>query len=103
MFAPETRCRKPEEEGRNYKAMAGRRWLALVELSGHRCSRETLCPMLGDHTWPLTALVVPDCDDLHSDLLTLHHYRPLAVHLGLYRMTRALAKRYWWEGMCHDC
>ena len=47
-------CRKPEEERRNYKAMASRRWLALVELSGHSCSREALCPMLGDHTWPLT-------------------------------------------------
>ena len=47
--------------------------------------------------------MVPDCDDLRSDLLTLHHDSPLAGHLGLYRMTRALAKRYWWKGMYHDC
>ena len=54
-------CRKPEEERRNYKAKASRRWLALVELSGHRCSREALCPMLGDHTWPLTGQVSVRC------------------------------------------
>ena len=41
------------------------------------------------------ALVVPDYDDLRSDLLTMHHDSPLAGHLGLYRMMRALAKHYW--------
>ena len=49
------------------------------------------------------ALVVPDIDDLRSDLLTLHHDKPLAGHLGLYRMTWALAKFYWWKGMYHYC
>ena len=33
----------------------------------------------------------------------MHHDNPLAGHLGLYRMTRALAKRYWWKGMYHEC
>ena len=41
------------------------------------------------------ALVVPDFDDLRSDLLTLHYDSPMAGHLGLYRMMHALAKRYW--------
>ena len=49
------------------------------------------------------ALVVPDVDDVCSDLLTLHHDSPMAGHLGLYRMMRAFAKRYWWKGMYHDC
>ena len=49
------------------------------------------------------ALVVPDLDDLRSDLLTLHHDSPMAGHLGLYHMMRALAKHYWWKGMYHDC
>ena len=40
------------------------------------------------------ALVVPDDHDLRTDLLTLHHDSPLAGHLGLYRMSRALSKRY---------
>ena len=49
------------------------------------------------------ALVVPDDNDLRADLLTLHHDSPLAGHLGLYRMSRALSKRYYWKGMHHDC
>ena len=49
------------------------------------------------------ALVVPDDDVLHSDLLTKHHDSPLAGHLGLYRMTHVLATHYWWQGMYHDC
>ena len=39
-------------------------------------------------------LVVPDIDDLRSDLLTLHYNSPMAGHLGLYRMMWVLAKRY---------
>ena len=49
------------------------------------------------------ALVVPNLDDLHSDLLTLHHDSPIADHLGLYHMMLVLAKWYWWKGMYHDC
>ena len=45
----------------------------------------------------MVALVVPDCDDLRSHLLTMHHDSPLAGYLGLYRMMRALAKCYWWK------
>ena len=41
------------------------------------------------------ALVVPDDDVLRSNLLTKHHDSPIAGHLGLYCMMRALAKRYW--------
>ena len=37
------------------------------------------------------ALVVPDDGDLRTELLTLHHDSPLAGHLGLYRMLRALS------------
>ena len=40
------------------------------------------------------ALVVPDDSNLRAALLTLHHDSPLAGHLGLYRMSRALSKRY---------
>ena len=49
------------------------------------------------------ALVVPDDSDLRAALRMLHHDRPLAGHLGLYRMSRALSKRYFWRGMHHDC
>ena len=49
------------------------------------------------------ALVVPDDSDLHAALLMLHCDSPLAGHLGLYRMLRALSKRYYWKGMHHDC
>ena len=49
------------------------------------------------------ALVVPDIDDLRSDLLTKHHDSPMAGHLGLYCMMHTLAKCYWWKGMYHDC
>ena len=49
------------------------------------------------------ALVVPDLADLRSDLLTLHHDSPMAGHLGLYHMMRALAKRCWWKGMYYGC
>ena len=48
-------------------------------------------------------LVVPDIDDLHSDLLTMHHDSPMAGHLGLYHMMHVLAKCYWWKCMYHDC
>ena len=48
------------------------------------------------------ALVVPDIDDLCSDLLTWYHDSPMAGHLGLYHMMQALAKCYWWKGMYHD-
>ena len=48
------------------------------------------------------ALVVPDDNDLRAALLTLHHDSPLASHLGLYRMSRVLSKRYYWKGMHHD-
>ena len=43
------------------------------------------------------ALVVPDNGDLRTDLVTLHHDSPLAGHLGLYRMLRALSKWYYWK------
>ena len=49
------------------------------------------------------ALVVPDIDDLRSDLLTLHHDSHMAGHLGLYHMTWVVVKYYWWKGMYHDC
>ena len=49
------------------------------------------------------ALVVADLDDLRSDLLALHNDSPMAGHLGLYHMMRALAKRYWWKDMYHNC
>ena len=48
------------------------------------------------------ALVVPDDSDLRAALLTLHHDSPLAGHLGLYRMSWALSKQYYWKGMHHD-
>ena len=49
------------------------------------------------------ALVVPDDHDLRTELLTLHHDSPLASHLGLYRMSQALSKYYFWRGRYHDC
>ena len=49
------------------------------------------------------ALVVPDDNDLCTELLMLHIDSPLAGHLGLYQMMRALSKRYYWRGMHHDC
>ena len=49
------------------------------------------------------AVVVPDDNDLHTELLTLHYDSPLASHLGLYCMLQALSKRYYWKGMHHDC
>ena len=49
------------------------------------------------------ALVVPDDSDLRAALLMLHHDSPLAGHLGLYRMSQALSKWYYWRGMHHDC
>ena len=49
------------------------------------------------------ALVVPDDSDLRGALLTLHHDSPLAGHLGLYRMLRALSNWYYCKGMHHDC
>ena len=41
------------------------------------------------------ALVIPEIDDLRSDLLTMHHDSPMAGHLGLYCMMHVLAKCYW--------
>ena len=49
------------------------------------------------------ALLVPDDSDLRAALLTLHHDSPLAGHLGLYRMLRALSKQYFLRGMHHNC
>ena len=49
------------------------------------------------------ALVVPDDSDLRAALLTLHHDSPLASHLGLYRMSQALSKWYYWKGMHCNC
>ena len=49
------------------------------------------------------ALMVPVDNDLHTELLTLHHDSPLAGHLWLYCMSRVLSKRYFWRGMHHDC
>ena len=57
------------------------------------------CALYGEEV----ALVVPDDTDLCTRLLTLHHDSPLAGHLGLYRMSWALSKRYYWKGMHHDC
>ena len=48
-------------------------------------------------------LVVPDDGDLCTDLLMLHHDSPLAGYLGLYRMSQALKKWYYWKGLHHDC
>ena len=49
------------------------------------------------------ALVMLDDHDLHTELLMLHHGSPLGGHLGLYRMSRALSKQYYWKGLHHDC
>ena len=49
------------------------------------------------------AIVIPDDSELRTELLTKHHDLPLAGHLGLYRMTKALSKRYYWKGMYRDC
>ena len=49
------------------------------------------------------AFVVPDDNAIRTELLTLHHDSPLAGHLGLYRMLRALSKWYYWKGLHHDC
>ena len=49
------------------------------------------------------ALMVPNDNDLRTELLMLHHDSPLAGHLGLYRMSRALSKWYYWKGLHHDC
>ena len=49
------------------------------------------------------ALVVPNDHDLCTELLMLYHGSPLASHLGLYHMSRALSKRYYWKGMHHNC
>ena len=49
------------------------------------------------------ALVLPDDGNLHTYLLTLHHNSPLAGHLGLYCMSWALRKWYYWKGLHHDC
>ena len=38
------------------------------------------------------ALVVPNDNDLRTELLMLHHESPLAGHLRLYRMLWALSK-----------
>ena len=40
--------------------------------------------------------VVPDDHDLRTKLLMLYHDSPLAGHLGLYCVLRALSKRYFW-------
>ena len=49
------------------------------------------------------ALVVPADNDLHTELMMLHHDSPLAGHPGLYCMLRALSKPYYWKGLHHDC
>ena len=49
------------------------------------------------------ALVVPNDNELRTELLTLHHDSPLAGHLGLYRMSWVLSKRYYWKGLHLDC
>ena len=49
------------------------------------------------------AVVEPEDGDLCTNLLMLHHDSPLAGHLGLYRMSRALSKWYYWKGLHHDC
>ena len=49
------------------------------------------------------ALVVPDDNDLCTELLTLHPDSPLAGNLGLYRMLRALSKQHYWKGLHHNC
>ena len=55
------------------------------------------------HSGNEVALVVPEVDDLRSDLLTMHYDSPIAGHLGLYHMTHPIAKHYCWKGMYHDC
>ena len=45
------------------------------------------------------ARVVPNDNDLRTELLMLHHDSPLAGHLGLYHMLRVLSKQYYWKGM----
>ena len=49
------------------------------------------------------ALVVPADNDLCTELLTLLHDSPLPGHLGLYRISRGLSKRYYWKGLHNDC
>ena len=48
-------------------------------------------------------LMVLDDNDLRTELLMLHHDSPLAGHLGLYCMSRALSKWYYWKGLHHNC
>ena len=49
------------------------------------------------------ALVLTDDNDLRVELLMLHHDSPFAGHLGLYCMSWALSRQYYWKGLHHDC
>ena len=57
------------------------------------CNGLVCCVRGGDEV----AIVIPDDSELRTELLTKHHDLPLAGHLGLYRMTKALSKRYYWK------
>ena len=85
--------------------MTGDKWNAIVEKAHAGNGRFVLhdglvCYALHGEE---AALVVPTDNDLRTELLMLHHDSPLAGHLGLYCMLRALSKRYYWKGLHHDC
>jgi hypothetical protein len=58
-------------------------------------------------------LYIPDCPDLHAELLRMYHESPVAGHMGRARTYEALSREYYWPGMleyierwiqnCHSC
>ena len=44
-------------------------------------------------------IVIPKDKEFHQKLLCLHHNLPLAGHLGVFRLVKALSSQYYWRGM----
>ena len=58
-------------------------------------------------------LYVPNCPELHAELLRMYHESPVAGHMGRARTYEALSREYYWPNMldyveqwvrnCHTC
>ncbi|KAI1676227.1 reverse transcriptase [Pyrenophora tritici-repentis] len=89
--------------------------LSALRTNARRHKRITLaeCAERNGYLYYRDRLYVPECPELHAELLRMYHESPVAGHMGRARTYESLSREYYWPGMldyverwiqnCHSC
>lgn len=89
--------------------------LSALRTNARRHKKITLaeCAERDGYLYYRDRLYVPECPELHAELLRMYHESPVAGHMGRARTYESLSREYYWPGMldyverwvqnCHSC